>query len=71
MVFSHPIMFNFAISWTVASQAPNPWNFSGKNIGVGELPFPTTGDFPDPGVEPMSLVSPPLAGRFFTTVLYP
>ena len=32
------------------------------------LPFPTPGDFPDPGIEPMSLASPALAGRFFTTV---
>ena len=30
------------------------------------LPFPTPGDLPDPGIEPMSLVSPELAGRFFT-----
>ena len=28
------------------------------------MPFPTPGDFPDPGTEP---VSPALAGRFFTT----
>ena len=26
------------------------------------------GDLPDPGTEPMSLLSPTLAGRFFTTV---
>ena len=30
------------------------------------LPFPTPGDLPDPGVEPVSLVSPALAGGFFT-----
>ena len=29
-------------------------------------PFPTPGDLPDPGIEPESLVSPILAGRFFT-----
>ena len=29
------------------------------------LPFPTPGDIPNPGVEPMSLVSPALAGEFF------
>ena len=33
------------------------------------LPFPTPGDLPDPGIEPASLVSPALAGRFFTTLL--
>ena len=31
------------------------------------LPFPTPGDLPNPGVEPVSVVSPALAGRFFTT----
>ena len=29
------------------------------------LPF--SGDLPDPGIEPMSLASPVLAGGFFTT----
>ena len=31
------------------------------------LPCPPPGDLPDPGIEPMSLTSPALAGRFFTT----
>ena len=31
------------------------------------LSFPTPGDIPDPGIEPKSLPSPALAGRFFTT----
>ena len=31
------------------------------------LPFPPPGDLPDSGMEPESLVSPALAGRFFTT----
>jgi len=31
------------------------------------LPFPPPGDLPDPGIEPESLASPTLAGRFFTT----
>ena len=34
----------------------------------GELPFPTPGYLPNPGMELMSLVSPILASRFFTTV---
>ena len=29
--------------------------------------FPAPGDLPNPGIEPTSLVSPALAGRFFTT----
>ena len=52
----------FAAPWTVALLYP--WNFQGKNIG---LPFPSPGDLPDPGIEPTSLVSPALAGGFFTT----
>ena len=31
------------------------------------LPFPTPGDLPDLGIEPLSLGSPALAGGFFTT----
>ena len=30
------------------------------------LPFPPLGDLSDPGIEPMSPMSPPLAGGFFT-----
>ena len=32
------------------------------------LPCPSSGDLPDPGIEPVSLMTPALAGRFFTTV---
>ena len=32
------------------------------------LPFPPPGDLPDPGIKPVSLVSPALTGRFFPTV---
>jgi len=34
------------------------------------LPFPPPGDLPDEGTELTSLVSPALAGRFFTTALH-
>ena len=33
-----------------------------------ELPFPPLADLLDPGIEPLSPVSPALAGRFFTIV---
>ena len=33
------------------------------------LPFPTPGDLPTRGTEPVSLLSPTVAGGFFTTVL--
>ena len=32
------------------------------------LPFPPPGGLPGPGIDPASLTSPALAGRFFTTV---
>ena len=31
------------------------------------LPFATSGDLPDPGIEPVCLAFPALAGGFFTT----
>ena len=31
------------------------------------VPCPPPGELPDPGIEPAALVSPALAGRFFTT----
>ena len=34
---------------------------------LDELPFPPLRDLPDPGIEPKSLLSPALAGGFFTT----
>ena len=56
----------FAIPRTVACQTPLPLEFSRQEYWSG-LPFPTPGDLPDPGIEPMSLMSPALAGGFFTT----
>ena len=32
------------------------------------LPCPFPGDLPDPGIEPASLISPTMEGRFFTTI---
>jgi len=43
-----------------------PWNSPGKNTGVG-CHFLLQGDLTNPGIKPISLVSPALAGRFFTT----
>ena len=33
----------------------------------GGLPCPPPGDHPNPGIEPESIMSPELTGRFFTT----
>ena len=43
-----------------------PWDFPDENIGVG-CHFLLQGIFPDPGIELVSLTSPALTGRFFTT----
>ena len=40
--------------------------FSGLEYWSG-LPFPSPGVPPDPGIEPIALTSPALAGGFFTT----
>ena len=56
----------FVTLWAVARQAPLSMGFSRQEYWSG-LPFPPPGDLPDPGAEPTSLMSPALAGRFFTT----
>ena len=38
-----------------------------KQVYWNRLPFCSSGDLPDPGIEPMSLLSPELAGGFFAT----
>ena len=53
----------FVTPWTVARQAPLSMGFSRQEYWSG-LPFPTSADLPDPGIEPES---PALAGRFLTT----
>ena len=56
-----------ATPWTVgAHQTPLSMEFSQQEYW-SEFPFFTSGDLPDPGIEPLSLASPALAGRFFTT----
>ena len=52
---------------TVAHQAPLSMEFSRQEYWSG-LPFLTPGHLPNPENEPVSLASPALAGRFFTTV---
>ena len=56
----------FAIPWTVGCQALLSMGFPRQEYWSG-VPFPTPGDLPNPGSEPVSLASPALAGRFFTT----
>ena len=52
--------------WTIAHQALLSMGFPRQEYWRG-LPFPSPEDIPDPGIKPVSPVSPALAGRFFTT----
>ena len=51
---------------TVALQVLLSMGFFWQEYWSG-LPFPFPGDLPNPGIKPVSLMSPALAGRFFTT----
>ena len=55
----------FCGPWIVAHQAPLSMALSRQEYWSG-LPSPTVGDLPDPGIQPTSLASPALAGRFIT-----
>ena len=61
--FSHIQLF--ATPWSIASQAPLSMGFSSQEYWSG-LPCPSPRNPPNPGIKPMSLVSPALGGRFFT-----
>ena len=56
----------FGTLWTVAHQALLFMGFSRQEYWNG-LPFPLPGNLPNPQIEPVSLTSPALACRFFTT----
>ena len=55
----------FAPLWSIVLQAPLSMGFSRQEYW-SVLPCPPPGDLPSPGIEPVSLMSPALAGRFFT-----
>ena len=60
----------FATLWTVAYQAPPSMGFSRQEYWSG-LPFPSPGDLPNPGIEPVSpalqvdSLPTELSGNFF------
>ena len=60
------VMSDSTAPGTVAFQAPLSIRFSRREYWNG-LPFSPPGDLPNPGIEPASLTSPALAGRFFIT----
>ena len=47
-------------------QGSSPWDFPKQEYWSG-LPFPPPGDLPNPGMKPVSLAFPALAGGFFTS----
>ena len=61
----HSVVSNSATPWTVARQAPLSTGFSRQEYW-SRMSFPSPEDLSDPGIEPVSLVSPALAGGFFT-----
>ena len=56
----------FVTLWTVAHQAPLSMGFSRQEYWSG-LPCTPLGELPNPGIKPMSLMSPALSGRFLAT----
>ena len=52
--------------WNVAHQAPLSMGFPRQEYW-SELPFPSPGGLPDPGIKPTSSASPAWADGFFTT----
>ena len=58
---------SFATPWTVACQAPLSMEFPRQEYWSG-LPFPPPVELPDPGIKRVSLMSPAMAGVFFTAV---
>ena len=56
----------FVTLWIAACQAPLSMRFFRQECWSG-LPSLPPGNLPDPGIEPLSLTSPALAGGFFIT----
>ena len=65
------VVFDSATPWTVS-----PWGLHGTPLSMGfsrqehwnGMPCPLPGHLPNPGIEPVSVMSSALAGRFFTTM---
>ena len=58
LTLCNPIDYSLPASLSMGFSRQEYWS---------ELPCPPPGDLPDPEIESMSLTSPALAGRFFTT----
>ena len=66
LLFSYEVVSDCATPWTVALQAPLSIGFPRQEYWSG-LSFPPPEDLLNPGIKSVSLVSPELAGVFFTT----
>ena len=64
-MLSHSVVSD-SLQLHLAHQDPCPWNFLGKNSGVGCHSL-LQGNLPTPGMDPGSRMSPALAGGFSTT----
>ena len=65
-VLSCSVVSDSETPWTVARQPPPTVGFS-RQENWGGLSFPSPGDLPHLGIEPVSLASSALAGRYLTT----
>ena len=65
MLSCFSLVWLLATPWTVASRLLCPWDSPGKKTGVGCHAL-LQGILSYLGIEPTSLMSPALAGRFFT-----
>ena len=65
IIYDGLVTDSFVAPWTVAHRAPLSVGAPRQGYWSG-LPFSPPGHLPDPGIEPVSLTSPALAGRFFT-----
>ena len=65
-MLSHSRVWLFATPWIIARQALLFMEFPRQKYWI-RLPFPASGDLPDPETEPVLLESPAMAGGFFTT----
>ena len=63
------IVWLFATPWTIANQALLSMGFSRQEYW-SVFPWSPPGDLPNPGIEPVSLISPAFAGGFFTASAY-
>ena len=65
-ILSHSVMSDSVTPWTAAHQASLSMGFSRQEYW-NELPCPPPGDLSNPGVKLVSLMSPALGDKFFTT----